>query len=66
MKIEVGNWITIDKQEEQYQVIKMDGSGSVWYKIPNGIGQTAECVISKVSITEIKPPKKPRKNAKIK
>jgi hypothetical protein len=66
MKIEIGNWITIGQQEEQYEVIKMDGSGSIWFKIPNGIGQTAECVISKVSTTKVEPPKKPRKNAKTK
>ena len=64
MKVEVGDWISVGKQEEQYEVIKVDGKGSVWYKISLGIGQTAECVITNVSKIYITPPKKPRKNAK--
>jgi hypothetical protein len=60
MDIPINSWIKIAKDETQYQVIKVE-DGLVWFKIPNGVGQTIPALVSDVSGSMVK---KSRKNAK--
>jgi len=60
MDIPINSWIKIAKDETQYQVIKVE-DGLVWFKIPNGVGQTIPALVSDVSGSMVK---KLRKNAK--
>ena len=61
MDISINSWIKIAKDETQYQVIKVE-NGVVWFKTQLGIGQTIPALVSEVSGSMVK---KPRKNAKI-
>jgi len=60
MDISINLWIKIAKDETQYQVIKVE-NGVVWFKTQLGIGQTIPALVSEVSGSMVK---KPRKNAK--
>lgn len=60
MDISINSWIKIAKDETQYQVIKVE-DGLVWFKIPNGVGQTIPALVTDVSGSMVK---KLRKNAK--
>lgn len=62
MDISINSWIRISEDITQYQVVKVE-NGLVWFKIPNGIGQTIPSLITDISGSM---DKKVRKNAKIK
>ena len=60
MDISINSWIKIAKDETQYQVIKVE-NGVVWFKTQLGVSQTIPALVSEVSGSMVK---KPRKNAK--
>jgi hypothetical protein len=60
MDIPINSWIKIAKDETQYQVIKVE-DGLIWFKTQLGVGQTIPSLVSEVSGSMVK---KPRKNAK--
>lgn len=44
--INVGDHIVLG--DYKYEVIKIDDNGLIWYKIPNGVGQTIRAHVGEV------------------